>query len=106
MTDTGILLMITLLVFILNIPFGYWRANVRKFSLQWYLAIHIPVPVIVALRLALHLGWHWSTYVLFILAFASGQYVGGKLHIRMASKYHDHVSSCLFMDICSKHHVN
>jgi hypothetical protein len=103
MTVTGILLIITLFILILNIPFGYWRANVRKLTLQWYLAIHLPVPVIIGLRLTLNLGWHWSTFVLFIFAFGLGQFLGGILNRRMASKYHNQISSCLFMDICCKH---
>jgi hypothetical protein len=37
------LALIALLTFGVNLPFGYWRANVKKFSLHWILAIHIPV---------------------------------------------------------------
>ncbi len=73
------LLIISLVVFVLNIPFGYWRAQVRKFSLPWFLAIHLPVPVIVALRIFSGLGFAWYTYVFMVLAFFLGQRYGGVL---------------------------
>ncbi len=41
------LIIVSIIVFSINIPFGYWRANVKKFSLQWILAVHIPVPFII-----------------------------------------------------------
>lgn len=90
-----------LLVFVINIPFGYWRANVKKFSLQWALSIHIPVPVVVAIRLLSNVGFHWTTYPVFILAFFSGQFLGGKIH--KWRKQHHEVSSCLIMDLLKSH---
>jgi hypothetical protein len=68
-----------IIVFLINIPFGYWRSRVRKFSLQWILAIHIPIPFAIACRLILGLGWHLSTFPVLISAFLIGQLAGGKL---------------------------
>jgi hypothetical protein len=67
------------LVFFINIPFGYWRSRVRKFSPQWLLAIHAPVPLVVACRIFIGLGWHLSTFPVLIGAFFVGQFAGGKL---------------------------
>lgn len=67
------------IVFALNLPFGYWRAGSRRFSLAWLAAIHAPVPAVVALRLVSGLGWHWVTYPVLIGAFAAGQFSGGRL---------------------------
>ena len=64
------LLLISLIVFAFNIPFGYWRANVRKFSFQWVLAIHIPVPFIIALRIFSGVGFAWFTYVFVITSYS------------------------------------
>jgi hypothetical protein len=72
------LIISSVFILLLNIPFGYWRAMTKRFSLRWYLAIHLPIPLIVLLRLELDIGWHWSTYVFFILAFSLGQFIGGK----------------------------
>ena len=69
----------SILVFIINLPFGYWRSRVRKFSLQWILAIHAPVPLVVACRILLGLGWHLITYPVLIASFFAGQLAGAKL---------------------------
>jgi hypothetical protein len=67
------------IVFLLNLPFGYWRAHVRKFSAQWILAVHLPVPLVIACRIFSGLGWHLITFPVVIGAFFCGQLVGGKL---------------------------
>ncbi|RLD42128.1 MAG: hypothetical protein DRI89_08100 [Bacteroidetes bacterium] len=95
---TSTLLWESLLVLIVNIPFGYWRINVRKFSLQWVLAVHIPVPFIIALRLFTSIGFAWYTYVFMVGAFFIGQRIGGKLRPFMERKCKQD-TSCLFMDL-------
>lgn len=71
------LIIISVLIFLINLPFGYWRVHVRKFSLQWFLAVHIPVPFVVALRLMLGIGWQWKTLPVLMLVFFAGQLLGG-----------------------------
>lgn len=97
------LALIALLVFVLNIPFGYWRANVKQFSVQWFLAIHIPVPFIIALRLLSGIGFAWYTYVFLVGAFFLGQRFGSVV-IKWVHKRCNQASSCLVMDLirCSK----
>jgi hypothetical protein len=75
---------IAALVALVNIPFGYWRAGVRKFSPAWFVAVHAPVPIAIALRFASGLGFRWATLPLFVLAFFGGQWLGGKLRQRRA----------------------
>ena len=70
---------VALLVFLINLPFGYWRASVRKLSRQWFLAVHIPVPLVIALRIFSGLGFKLITFPVMVGAFFLGQYVGGKL---------------------------
>ncbi|MFO7924078.1 MAG: hypothetical protein R6U58_10345 [Bacteroidales bacterium] len=65
-----------LAIFFLNIPFGYWRSGTRKFSREWYLAIHIPVPLIILLRVYCDLGWSLYSYAILITSFFLGQYTG------------------------------
>lgn len=57
------------IVFVLNVPFGYWRANTRKFSYQWFLSVHIPVPIVIAFRIFAGIGWHIITFPILIGAF-------------------------------------
>ena len=64
-------------LFLINIIFGYWRSNTRRFSIQWIMAIHLPVLLGILLRLAL-LGWNWFLVPAFMAEFAAGQYLGSK----------------------------
>jgi len=93
------LLVIALIVFLMNVPFGYWRANVRKFSLQWALAIHIPVPFVIILRIYSNMGFAWQTYPVMVGAFFLGQYAGKKLFDFWKTHLKIELSSCLIMDI-------
>jgi hypothetical protein len=89
------LFMDVVILFVLNLPFGYWRENVRKFSLQWVLAIHLPVPVIILLRIVSGIGWGWYTYPFLVGAYFSGQYIGARLQRRFGPD----ATSCLVMDV-------
>ena len=66
-------------VLALNLPFGYWRAGVPKFSRAWFLAVHVPVPAVVELRLFCGLGWHPLTFAVLITSYFLGQFLGGRL---------------------------
>ena len=70
---------VALLVFLINVPFGYWRASVRRKSPQWFLAIHLPVPLVIALRVYSGLGFKLITFPVIVGAFFLGQFVGGRL---------------------------
>ncbi len=71
---------VALLVFLLNVPFGWYRARAVKFSRGWFLAVHLPVPFVIALRLASGLGFHLATFPVMLGAFFAGQLVGGLLY--------------------------
>jgi hypothetical protein len=73
------LLIVAVGVFVVNLPFGFWRAGVRKLSLPWFLAVHAPVPVVVLLRLASGLGFQLATFPVLVGAFFAGQFTGGRL---------------------------
>jgi hypothetical protein len=94
----GTLILISFLVLVLNVPFGYWRKNVARFSLQWFLSIHIPVPVIVVLRLTTGIGFAWYTYVVMVSAFFLGQQAGSLILQPVHTRCHQD-SSCLIMDL-------
>ena len=92
------LLFISITILIINTPFGYWRSNVKKFSWQWILAIHIPVLIGIAERIISHLEFSWSTLPVFVIAFFAGQFIGSKLHHYMKEIKNYPVSSCFIMD--------
>ncbi|MBN1930491.1 MAG: hypothetical protein JW786_02640 [Desulfobacterales bacterium] len=68
-------------VLILNLPFGFWRAGVKKFELPWFLAVHLPVPLVIALRFISGIGWQIMTFPVLVGAFFLGQFLGGKLRL-------------------------
>jgi len=86
MTDTVAYLVASGVTFVVNVPFGYWRAGVRKFSPQWFLAVHAAVPMVIALRFALGLPFRWSMFPIFVVAYFGGQLVGGRLRLRRATQ--------------------
>jgi hypothetical protein len=65
-------------IVLLNMPFGFWRKGVKKFSLAWFLAVHIPVPLAIGIRYLAGTGWDPSTLPFFIVAFFTGQFIGGR----------------------------
>jgi hypothetical protein len=71
----------------INIPFGVWRAKSRKFSLQWVLAIHIPVGILILLRLLLDVEFRFDYLPFYIVTFFLGQLLGKKLRNRNTIKY-------------------
>ncbi len=93
------LLLVTIVVFLFNLPFGYWRANVKKFSLQWVLAIHIPVPFVILERIFSGIGFEFYTYPVLIAAFFIGQFSGSKLYLKRKKLGYIPLTSCLIMDI-------
>jgi hypothetical protein len=68
---------IMLLVFLLNLPFGYIRGNEKKFSRKWMMAIHIPVPFVFLMRI--FSGLNYTVIPLLVLSDIAGQIAGAKL---------------------------
>ncbi|MBI3319078.1 MAG: hypothetical protein HYZ89_00605 [Candidatus Omnitrophica bacterium] len=68
------ILLVSLISFLVNIPLGKWREHTRKFSWQWFLAIHASIPLIIALRIGLKL--HPLAIPVNIAAAVAGQFVG------------------------------
>jgi len=73
-----VLLVVGVIVFSINLPFGFWRSKVKKFSLQWFLSIHLPVPVVYAIRIYAGIGWHLTTFPVLIGSFFLGQFIGSR----------------------------
>ena len=69
-------------VLAVNLPFGFWRVGVKKFSVSWFAAVHLPIPLAVGIRLLSGLGWQLATFPVFLGAYFAGQYLGGVLRRR------------------------
>jgi hypothetical protein len=70
-----------LVVFLINLPFGYVRGNAARFSKKWMMAVHIPVPFVFLLRIFSGLGL--TTIPFLVLSDIAGQIAGGKLRKRV-----------------------
>lgn len=72
----------TLLGFALfaNIPLGYLREGAAKYSVRWFVYIHLSIPFIIALRLAY--GFSWRVIPLTLGCAVAGQMVGGRARRR------------------------
>ncbi|WP_303722364.1 hypothetical protein [Malonomonas rubra] len=63
-----------------NLPLGYLRETSRKFSLHWFVLVHLSIPFIIALRIMFGFGWH---VIPFTLACAvAGQVIGSRIRRR------------------------
>jgi hypothetical protein len=93
------LILVASAVYLLNIPFGYWRENTKKFSLQWALSIHLPIPIIIILRIYSGIGFEFITYPILVGAFIMGQLTGSRLYKCRAKREHLTISGCLLMDL-------
>lgn len=63
-----------------NLPLGYLREGVRKFSLRWFVYIHISIPVIILLRI--HYGFDWTIIPFTLGCAVLGQIIGGRIKRR------------------------
>jgi hypothetical protein len=68
---------VVIVVILLTLPFGFYRAYTRKFSLRWFLAIHVPVVLVFLARYEAHLSYAFIPVT--CAAFAAAQYCGGKI---------------------------
>lgn len=70
-------------VLLVNLPFGFWRAGVRKFSPAWFLAVHAPVPLVILLRHLSGVGFQLASFPLVIAAYFLGQFAGARIRKRV-----------------------
>jgi hypothetical protein len=64
------------IVFVVTLPFGFYRAYTRKLSVRWFLAIHVPVVLVFLARYEAHLSYVFIPFT--IATFAVAQYLGGR----------------------------
>ncbi len=82
--DLQLTLLLCLGAFLLNLPFGYYRAGTRKLTWQWFVAIHLPVPLIFVARITSGVSWE---AIPFIISFdLVGQLAGGMLRTALGRR--------------------
>lgn len=75
------LILIGLAAMSVNLPLGYLREGKRKFSLGWFVYIHLSIPLVAFLRIESHLSAWFIP--LFILCAVAGQVIGGRVRRRV-----------------------
>jgi hypothetical protein len=68
---------LALFALLANLPLGAWRVRVRPYSFAWFMAVHLSVPFIWALRMLCGVGLPMIPVL--ILFAVAGQLVGGRL---------------------------
>ena len=74
--------------FAVNIVAGYWRAHAkeRRNRVEWFLAVHAPVPLVAVLRRLAGVGFSdVAALAGFVAAYFLGQRVGGSIYARVKS---------------------
>jgi len=62
---------------LVNLPFGWLRQREKKFTFKWWLYIHLPIPLVIALRLWLKINPWWIPVIIVVAVI--GQMVGARL---------------------------
>ncbi|TFH60916.1 MAG: hypothetical protein E4G90_09820 [Gemmatimonadales bacterium] len=78
MTSPAALGTVAVSILLLNLPFGFWSAGVRRFSRSWFVAVHAPVPPAIGLRFLVGVGWRLRLLPLFVGVYFAGQFLGGR----------------------------
>lgn len=73
---------VALATLVINIPMGYWRESVRKFSPAWFVAVHLAVPLVVVMRHKSDIGFAWYTYPPMLICYFGGQFIGSRYRRR------------------------
>jgi len=79
----NVLPLLAFITFIVNIPFGFWRAGVKKFSVSWFIAVHAAVPIVITLRIMAGIKWQILTIAILIFCYFLGQFTGAGLRRRL-----------------------
>ena len=83
------LLLVVLFAIVINLPLGYWREGLKKFSLLWVVAIHGSIPFVIAFRYAIGLTYSntpiYVTAPVVIGSAVAGQIIGSRVRRRKNS---------------------
>lgn len=92
------ILLFGFLVFLINIPFGYWRANIKSKSLEWFATIHIPILITIIIRFQSGIDFSLFSILFNVFSFILGQFLGIKLYALMR-RTGINGTSCLIIDL-------
>jgi hypothetical protein len=65
---------------IINLPFGYLRGGLQKFSPCWFIAIHAPLPLVILIREFHKLELTWALAPFLLGSYFIGQFLGKRIY--------------------------
>ena len=74
------IVLLSLFCLLINIPLGYMREGAKRFFPEKFLWIHASIPLIIAMRIMLHLPT--IAIPINIAGAVAGQFIGGKIRRR------------------------
>lgn len=77
-------ILISFFALFVNLPFGYLRNQVQKYSVKWFIYLHLPIPTIVFFRIYYKVNFKYIP--LFILTSILGQIIGAGLNKNLMFK--------------------
>ena len=77
--NTALISMLTFAI-LSNIPLGYLRMGSPKYSLRWFIYIHLSVPFIIGLRITNNISWQIIPFSIGLAVV--GQMIGSRLYRR------------------------
>jgi hypothetical protein len=98
MTSDVKIFMNALLVFVINIPFGYWRSNTKSRTIEWFATIHIPVLIIIIMRFMFSFDYSVISVLVNVFSFILGQSIGMRLFV-LIRRNGIKGTSCLIIDL-------
>ena len=76
MLNIAIYLAVSLAIFVINLPFGFFRVRFKKFTRPWGRCIYIPILINIILRRFI-LHWDWTAIPYLFTATILGHILGG-----------------------------
>ena len=68
---------VLVIVLVVTLPFGFYRAYTRKLSVRWFAAIHVPVVFVFLARFLAHVPYYYIPAT--CTAFAIAQFGGARI---------------------------
>ena len=67
---------VSFVIFIINLPFGFFRVRFKRFTRPWGRCIYIPILINIFIRYVI-LDWDWTAIPYFASAAILGHILGG-----------------------------
>jgi len=71
------IIVLLIITYLINIPFGIVRKRYKKFSIGWFICIHAPIPIVAFIRISTQISFKFIPIL--IAAAIAGQMTGSRV---------------------------